>query len=167
MSTKAPSVDGRINRSVDMAKKHPTLSVPEAMVLGGFSQKVITRDNAFGRNLYQQVCERLGKRRRTRGASPMRSPAPPPGWVALDSPQSIASSMTSLSQSVAASSTTAPTRKRSDQLAKEHAAAAKDRRLKKDAHKRATILFAKEKEQTAKALKNKALKKGKSAMEVK
>ena len=52
-------------------------------------------------------------------------------------------------------------------MAKEQAAAAKDRRLKKDAHKRATILFAKEKEQTAKALKNKELKKGKSAMEVK
>ena len=52
-------------------------------------------------------------------------------------------------------------------MAKERAADAKDERLMKEAHKRATFLFAKEKEKTAKAAKDKTLKKGKTAAEVK
>ena len=69
MSTKGSSIDYRINKAVTAAKKHPTLSVPEAMIIGGFSQKQIRADTEEnGRNLHQQVYKRVGKREDTKQA---------------------------------------------------------------------------------------------------
>ena len=62
MSTKASSTDGWINKAVAAAKKHPALSVPEAMLIGGLSKKQISVDAVeHGRNLHQQMYTGVGK----------------------------------------------------------------------------------------------------------
>ena len=171
MSTKRKSSNKLINSSVEAARKHPSLSVQEAMILGGFSRKAISRDSSDnGRNLQQQVYWRLGKRTRDRAPSP-RSSTPPPERVSLKSPNSFASVPSSITAASASSKSETPsnhsTRRRSAQVAKDRTADATNRRLKKEAHKRATTLFAKEMETTEKAKKDKTLKKGWSASKVK
>ena len=99
MSTKGSSIDDRINKAVAAAKKHPTLSVPEAMLMGGFSQKQISADKEEnGRNLHQQVYKRVGKREDTRRALSRSRKGPsrkePSGVVSLKSPESLVSSVT-------------------------------------------------------------------------
>ena len=67
MPTKTSLTNDRINNAVEAAKKHPTLSVPETMFLGGFSRKQISVDAAeHGRNLHHQVYKRVGKSQDTR-----------------------------------------------------------------------------------------------------
>ena len=61
MSTKGASSDVRINKAVESLRKHPTLTVQEAMVLGGFTKKELADDyKHHGRTLYKQVHNRHG-----------------------------------------------------------------------------------------------------------
>ena len=167
MSTKASSCDDRINKSVVMAKKHPTLSVPEAMFLGGFSRKQIDVDAAeHGRNLHQQVYKRVGKRQDVGRAQSGLLNAPS-GSVSLKSTQSLVSSVTHPTAfSTPPPKAKKPTRRTSEQLSKESAEAGRVKRKRKNAHKRATTLYAREREKTERARTDKKLKRGKSAVEV-
>jgi hypothetical protein len=151
---------------VEMAKKHPTLSVPDAMYLGGFTRKQIDVDAAeHGRNLHQQVYKRLGKRQDIARAQLGLLKAASV-LVSLTSPDSLGARVNPTAFSTPPPKGKKPTRRSSAQISKENAAAATVKRKRKNAHKRATNLYAKEMEKTERARTDKKLKRGKSAVEV-
>ena len=152
---------------MEAAKKHPTVSVPEVMYLGGFSWKQIAVDAAeHGRNLDQQVYNRVGKRQDTKRA-PSRSLKGPYGCVSLKSPESLVSLVTHPTAFPTPPQAKKPTRRTSGQTVKEAAKLAKHKRKRKNTHKRATALYAREIEKTKRAKTGKKLKRGKSARAVK
>ena len=62
MSTKGASSDVRVNKAVESLRKHPTLTVTEAMVLGGFTKKELADDTKHqGSILYKQMHNHIGK----------------------------------------------------------------------------------------------------------